>query len=490
MILVLGVALFTSRVILNALGVNDYGLYNVIGGVVAMFTVISGSLTVAISRYITFEIGKGNHEDLKKIFSTAVFIQLCLCLIILIGGIPIGFWFINHKMQIVESQFYAANWVFAFSLLSFSINLLTVPFTASIIAHERMNVFALISIVDVVFKLIIAYVIMILPTNKLIWYAFMIFIVNFFVQSIYVFYCIRHFSYCKTKPKYTPSIFKEMSGFAGWNFIGSSSAILRNQGNNVILNLFFGTAVNAAYGIGMQVSNAASQLSDNFMMAVNPQITKYYAQNNWNEMHRLIYRSSKLSFCLILLISLAIITNTNYILEIWLKTVPPYTNVFVNLVLMFILSESISKPLITAMLATGNIKNYQLIVGGFQMLNLPISYLLLLFGGEPTYTLITALIISQICFFARIIMLRKMIKLRVIDFIKEVYLRCIIVFVGAMLIPVVLKFFIPDVSFSIFILETFITILWTSIVILFIGFKDSERKIVFSKIPVLKSLYG
>lgn len=353
MLFLMAVSLYTSRIVLNALGVEDFGIYNVVGGVVTMFSVLSGSLSAAISRFITYEIGKGNQDKLNKIFSSAVTIQLGLAGIIILLAETIGIWFLNIKMNIPELRMEAANWVFQFSILTFAINLISVPYNACIIAHEKMSAFAYISILEAIGKLAIAYLIVVSPMDKLIFYAILMCIVALIVRFTYGNYCKRHFSECTYHFIWDKQLLKQMFGFAGWNFIGAASAVLRDQGGNVVINLFCGPTVNAARGIAFQVNTAVNQFVTNFMTALNPQITKSYAAGNKEYMMTLIFQGARLSFYMLLLLSLPILINTHYILGLWLKLVPDHAVLFVQLVLIFAMSESISQPLITAMLATG-----------------------------------------------------------------------------------------------------------------------------------------
>lgn len=256
MLFLMVISLYTSRVILNALGVNDFGIYNVVGGVVAMFSILSGSLSAAISRFITFELGKKDEEGLKKVFSASVTIQLALSAIIVILIEAVGVWFLNEKMSIPANRMYAANWVLQFSVITFVINLISVPYNATIIAHERMSAFAYISIFEGVGKLAIAFLITLAPFDRLIFYSILMCSIAVAVRLVYGTYCKRHFVECTYHFRWDKELLKRMFGFAGWNFIGATSAILRDQGGNIILNLFFGPAVNAARGIANQVNNA------------------------------------------------------------------------------------------------------------------------------------------------------------------------------------------------------------------------------------------
>lgn len=481
MLFLMVVSLYTSRVVLNALGVEDFGIYNVVGGIVAMFTVLSGSLSAAISRFITYELGKGNQDNLNKIFSSAVTIQLGLAGIIILLAETIGLWFLNTKMNIPESRMEAANWVFQFSILTFAINLVSVPYNASIIAHEKMSAFAYISILEAVGKLTIAYLIVISPIDKLIFYAILMCGVALVVRFTYGNYCKKHFSECTYHFIWDKQLLKQMFGFAGWNFIGATSSVLRDQGGNVIINLFCGPTVNAARAVAFQVNNAIHGFVSNFMTALNPQITKSYASGDREYMMKLIHQGARFSFYILLLLSLPVIINAHYILTLWLKIVPEHTTLFVQLVLIFAMSESISNPLITAMLATGNIRNYQIIVGGLQMMNLPISYVLLRHGCIPETVLIVAICISQCCLAARLYMLKGMIGLSVREYISKVYVNVLGVTFFSTIIPSILFCYMNETLINFFMICV-ISILCTCTVIYFIGCNKKERQFINEKV--------
>ena len=480
MLFMMAVNLYTSRVVLNALGVEDFGIYNVVGGVVAMFSVISGSLSAAISRFITYELGKGNNDRLNKIFSASVTIQLLLSLIIVILVESIGVWFLNVKMSIPTDRMLAANWVLQFSIATFVINLVSVPYNAAIIAHERMSAFAYISILEALGKLAIAFLIVVSPMDRLIFYALLMCSVAVIVRAVYGYYCKRHFAECTYHFHWDREILKKMFGFAGWNFIGASSAVLRDQGGNIIINLFAGPAVNAARGIAGQVNNAVTGFVSNFMTALNPQITKSYASGDREYMMTLIYQGARLSFYMLLLLSLPILANTHYILSLWLKTVPEHSVLFVQLTLIFAMSESISNPLVTAMLATGNIRNYQIVVGGLQMMNLPVSYVLLRMGYIPETVLIVAICISQCCLAARLYMLRGMIGLSSKTYLKKVYLNIVVVTAVAAAIPFAISTNMRA-SFLSFVTVSAIALCCSALSIFYVGCNKREREFVISK---------
>ena len=478
------VGLYTSRVVLEALGENDYGIYNVVGGVVAMFTMISGALNSAVSRFITFELGTGNSEKLARVFSSSVTIQLCLCAIVLLGAETLGLWFLNNKMVIPESRIYAANWVYQLSLLTFVINLISIPYNAAIIAHEKMSAFAYISIFEAVSKLIVAYCIVVSQIDKLILYASMLATIAIIIRLIYGVYCKKRFEECTYHFIYDHDLLRQMFGFAGWNFIGTSSALLRDQGGNIVINLFCGPAVNAARGIAFQVNAAIHSFVSNFMTALNPQITKSYASGDHEYMMMLLFQGARLSYYILLLLSLPVIVNTHYILQLWLGQVPEHTGLFVQLVLVFGMCESISSPLITAMLATGKIRNYQLVVGGFQMMNLPVSYILLRLGAFPETVLIVAIVISQLCLASRLYMLRRLIGLKARDFIKKVYINVTVVTMLSTVIPFVLASTLEDNIWS-FIMLCATAFSSTLFVEFYVGCTARERQFVVSKVKTI-----
>lgn len=474
------VTLYTSRVVLKTLGVEDFGIYNVVGGVVAMFSMLSGSLSAAITRFITYELGTGNREKLTKIFSSAVTIQLGIAVLIALIAETVGVWFLNAKMNIPEHRMVAANWVLQFSVLTFAFNLVSVPYNASIVAHERMSAFAYIGILEAVGKLAIAFFITVSPIDRLVFYALLMCFMAILVRFVYGSYCKRHFEECTYHFIFDNDLLKRMFSFAGWNFIGASSAILRDQGGNILMNLFCGPTVNAARGIAHQVNTAIQGFVMNFMIALNPQITKSYASGEREYMKTLIYQGARLSFYMLYLLSAPIILNTHYILEIWLKIVPDYTVLFIRLILIFAMSESISSPIVTGMLATGNIKKYQIAVGFLQMMNLPVSYILLYNGFGPQMVFITAIFISQCCLVARLWMAHYALEIQITQYIYKVYINILFVSSTSLIIPFVIVNFIQE-SFFCFLLSSVVSVICTFLSIYFIGCSKKERAFVNEK---------
>lgn len=482
MLFLMAISLYTSRVILEALGVEDFGVYNVVGGFVALFAVLSQSLSSAASRFLTYEMGKGDMLQLKKVFSTTLLIHIVLAILIVILAEVVGVWFVNYKMVISPDRLHAANWVFHFSVLTFCVNLITVPHNAAIIAHERMSAFAYISIFEGVGKLLICYLLFISPYDRLIFYAFLMLMILVISRGMYYLYCRKHFSECRFYFVYDKNLLKQIFGFASWNMIGSSSAVLRNQGGNILINLFGGPVVNAARAIANQVLHAVNGFVDNFMTALKPQITKSYASGDKEYMMTLIFQGSRLSYYMLLIICLPIFMNTDYILHLWLKTVPDHTVLFVQLTLIFTMIESVSSPLITAKQATGEIRNYQLTVGGLQMMNIPVSYLILILGGVPETILYVAILLSVCCLCVRLYMLKCDIKLNVRSFVSEVILNAFIVTISASIIPFIIVIFILNINFWSFITISIICLLTSCLSILYVGCKQSERQMVYSTV--------
>lgn len=471
------VSLYTSRIILNELGITDYGIYNVVGGFVGMFTILSSSLSGAISRFLTFELGKGNIDKVNKVFCTSVNIQVILSILIIIISESLGLWFLTEKMNIEPSRMFAAKCVFHTSVIVLVLDLITVPYNAIIVAHEHMKAFAYLGIIHVLLKLAIVLILPFFSFDKLIFYAFLLLSTYIIIRFLNGIYCKRHFTETNWHFYIDKTLMKEMFAFSGWTFIGSSSAILRDQGSNILLNLYVGPVVNAARGIAEQVNGAVNSFASNFMTAVNPQITKSYAANEKEYMLDLIYKSAKISMFLLLFLSLPIMVETPYILTIWLKIVPEHTIWFVRLILLYALCDSASRPLITAILATGNIRNYQLMIGAFQFLCLPISYFLLRKDFFPEITFIVALVLNLCCLIVRLILLRNVIGLKVRNYIKNVLLKVCLVAVTASALPIYLSLSLSD-NFLSFIVITGITLTATLLVIYSIGCSTSERSMI------------
>ena len=422
-ILIMVVSLYTSRVVLNTLGVEDFGVYNAVGGVVAMFAVISGALTNAISRYITYEIGKGNVERQKIVFSTSVNIQLLISIVIFVLCEIGGLWFLNYKMNIPSDRLYAANWVLHYSLLTFVVNLISVPYNACIIAHEHMNAYAYISIIDAVLKLSVVFLLVLSPVDKLIAYAVLLLLTSLIIRILYGIYCSKHFEETKYSLQHDKKLFKEMLGFAGWNFMGNATSILNYHGISLLMNVFFGVIVNTARGIAAQVESAVTVFVNTFTTAVNPQITKSYATGDYNRVYYLVCKGAKFSYLLLLLFAAPLILETEQILTLWLGDVPDHAVTFTRLAIVGSMVTVLGNTGYNACLATGNIKKYSIwitFVGCFAFFGAWAAFALGMPVEYAYYSYITVYIVVQI---VRLMLMKTMIGFPVNIFVKDVVLR-------------------------------------------------------------------
>ncbi|MCK9563343.1 MAG: MATE family efflux transporter [Bacteroidales bacterium] len=478
MLLVMGVSLFTVRIVLKVLGVEDYGIYNVVAGVVSMFGFLSGTMASASQRFFAFEIGKKDFVKLKQTFSMTVTIYAMLAILIIILAETVGLWFLNNKMTIPPDRMEAARWVYHFAIASFIVTIMAIPYNAAIIAKENMKVFAYISIIEVSLKLGIVYMLTLFDADKLKLYAVLMFIAQVIIRFSYSLYCRRAYTEFRYSFYWDRGLFKTLVGFSGWNMFGAVASVLNIHGINILLNVFFNPIVNAARGIAYQINMAVNQFVQNFMMAVKPQITKYYAEDNIAEMQNLVFRSSKFSFFLLSLLTMPIIVETNFVLSLWLVEVPEYAVIFTRLILIVALIDSLSYPLMTAAQATGNIKKYQSVVGSVLMLNVPISYVFLKFGFSPEITLYIAIFVSVTCLLLRLILLRNMINLSIQIFLKNVGLYCIIVILLGYVAPICLKYLIVDKNLLSFVLIVITGLLSLGLSMFFLGLTRNEKNYV------------
>ena len=475
MLFMMFLGLFTSRIVLESLGESDYGIYNVVGGVVAMFAIISGTLSSAVSRFITFEMGKGSEAQLNKVYSTSVIIQALLSIIVIILAEPIGLWFIDNKMTIDPVRIPAARSVLHFSVFSFVVNLMSIPQTASITAHEKMSAYAYVGILDGILRFSVALLISRSGYDRLVLYAMLMAASVLVVRMVYGWYCRKNFEECHFKPVFDRDLLKRMFSFAGWNFIGETAGVLRDQGGNILINIFFGPVVNAARGIALQLNNVVIGFVTNFMTAVNPQITKSYASGEHEYMFSLVRKASRMSFYLLFILALPIIFNAENVLKLWLKDVPEHSALFMQLFLVFALCESVSRPLITTVLASGKIRDYQIVVGGLQLVNLPVSYLLLKNGFIPEVTVAVSIVLSLICLIVRLLMLKKIAGFPVGPFLRRVGLNILTVSSVAVCFSVMISLFMPE-TFTGFLVNTCLIVVVAVMSILFVGCSRSERR--------------
>lgn len=453
-LVVMAVGIYTSRVVLQALGVEDYGIYNVIGGFVAMFSILSASLVNASQRFISFEMGKENPQ-MNRIFCGTMSIHLLLAIVVFIVLETFGLWFLNTQLNIDSERMRAANWVFQCSVLTFCINLISVPFNACIIAHERMNVFAYISIFEAFAKLGIVYLLCVSFFDKLILYAMLMLLIALSLRVIYGLYCKKKFDECRFHFVIDKPIFKDMFQFIGWNFIGSTVGILITQGISILMNIFFGVVLNAARGLAEQMNGAINTFVTNFMTALNPQITKSYAAKDYEYMNSLMCRGAKYSSILYWFITLIFFVEAEEIMQIWLVEVPPYATIFLRLTILCSIFQSLSHTLYIGMLATGDIKIYQIVMGIIYFVAFVLCYVFFKLGFGPEFGYISTIIAYSVAVLARLKLLSRMIpEFSSRNFITQVIIKTFIVIVLSTTFTFVIKRFlsISNIYFEVFVM--------------------------------------
>lgn len=486
------VSLYTSRVVLNVLGVEDFGIQGAVGGFVGMFSLISSSLSSSVSRFLTFELGRGDKESLKQVFSTSLLIHIGLAFLVLLSIETFGVWFLNNRMDnIPADRLYAANWLLQFSVVAFMVNLFSVPYNASLIAHEKMNVFAAVGITDIVMKLCIVLALQLFSpdVDKLITYAFMLLCWSFAVQAFYWYYCGKQFEECKVKPALYKSKLKEMTGFAGWNFIGCTAGLLKTSGVDLLLFQFFGPVLIAAKTISGSVNNAVCSFAGNFMTALVPQITKSYAVGDLQYTFSLVERGSRFSYYLVMFFAIPIMFETEFFLTIWLKEYPEHSVYFVRLVLTLSLIEILSNTLINLQTATGKIRNYQLAVGGMLLMNFPLSYIALELGCPPESTLIVAIMVGICCLILRLVFLKRMTGLSISGYLRNVCLNVVIVTVVAVTPTWIIYKMLQENDWVQFLIVGSTCVIACSMAIFFVGCTSSERQFIVEKVSILKKKF-
>nr|WP_291062640.1 MULTISPECIES: MATE family efflux transporter [unclassified Empedobacter] len=423
----MGITLYTSRIVLEELGVSDYGIYNLVGGIVTMIGFFNGAMSSATQRYLAHDIGKGDFQQLQKTFSATLTVHFGIAILGLIIAETLGLWYVNYKMVFPVDKTYAVNVVYQFSILTFLLSIIQVPYNALIIARERMKVYAYMSILEAFLKLGTVFTLMLISNNKLIYYAVLTFVVSFIIRMLYQIYCRKQFKESKYHFVYDKLYFIELISYSGWNLFGNVAAVAKGQGINLVLNLFFGTVINAAYGITNQVVSAVNMFAINLQMAFNPQIIKKYSQGNIVQTQNLIFQGSKISFFLMLFLVMPILLNTEYILRLWLNEVPAYTTSFVQLALIGILIDSLSGTLMTGVQATGQIKWYQIVVGVLVFINLPLGYLALKLGYSSYSVFVIGILISILSLQFRLFFLKKVLNINLNKYYTTIFFRVVLV---------------------------------------------------------------
>lgn len=433
------IALYTSRIILRTLGVIDYGLYNVVGGIITLFAFVNNSMAISVQRFFSFIIGKKDNSALNKIFSMAINIHFCISIVILLFAETIGLYLLNNYINYPPEKYNSIFWVYQWSTISTCLLFNQIPYNALIISYEKMNAFAYISIIEAVLQLLIVYLLVFISFDKLVLYGFLKMLVALLTIVIYIIYIKKKFTSIKYRILWDKDIFKELTHFAFWSIFGEIAWASINQGNTILLNMFFSPIVNASRGIAFQVNTAVSKFSQNLQLAFTPQIIKTYAQNNLEQMTLLTYRGTKFSFFMLLFLSLPILLNTNFIIKIWLGEVPEYCSIFCQLSIISSLIDCLSNVFSTVAKATGKIRKYQIIISFFLILNLPFSFIILRLGGNPESVYYIYGIISLVLIIVRLHLLNTIIGFNIKSYLKEVIYPIFLVVLFSSLLPVLIK---------------------------------------------------
>lgn len=476
MLFTMAISLYTSRVVLHVLGVTDYGVYNVVGGVITLLGFLTNSMSGASSRYITFSLGKGDMREMRRTFGNILSIHFLLAGVVLLLGETVGLWFVLEKLRIPADRMDAALWVYHLSVLTAMLGVVSVPYNAAIIAHERMGAFAYIGIVDALLKLVIVYLLWVMPYDKLVIYALLLFGVQVFDRIVYGWYCVRHFEETRARFLFDKRLFREMFAYAAWTMNGNLAVVGYTQGINILLNLFYGPVVNAARGIATQVQTVAQSFCSNFQTALNPQLTKSYARGDLLRMHQLLTQSSKFSFFILWLIALPLMLEASLVLRWWLGIVPEHTENFLRLILCASMLSTLSNPLLVSVHATGNLKRFQLIEGTMLLSIVPIAYLLLkLFGIRPEYVFCVHIAVELCTQYARMRIVLPMIAMRVGDYARTVVWPVVKVVLVAPIIPL-MAYLLLRQSVASFLLVCTVSVFSLCLAVYYLGCSRSERE--------------
>ena len=473
------ISLITSRVTLEALGVNNYGINSAVAGVIAMFSVVSGSLSGSISRFITFELGRKDFDKLRRIFSTSINIQLVIGVFILLLGETLGVWFLNTQMNIPDGRMVAANWVLQCAMISFFIGLTQTPYTACIIGHEKMSVFAWFSIVESIFRLGIVYLLFISPYDKLITLSVLGLCVSICMRFAQRIYCSRTFSECSYSFIIDKGLLREMTGFAGWTFLTNTTWIFSNQGINLLINIFFGVAFNAARGLAVSIEGMMVKFCNDFTTALKPQITKSYAAGEIDDMNRLICRGARFSYYLLFIMSLPLMFEAHAVIYLWLGQVPDYTVMFFRLTVIFALIQHIGHTGYTGAMATGKIKWYTIIMSSVGCLVFPFTWIAYELGAPVESAYHILIIIYALLNIIRLYIMRHLWEFPISMFFTKVIQPVVKVTVLSLILPAILYLHLDHGILKTFIVM-FSSVLSSTLVTFIFGLSVSERTMILT----------
>jgi len=473
--------LYAVRVIINVLGVEDYGIYNAVAGVVFLFNFLSSALASASQRFLSYDLGRKDYNNLVRTFSITVYIYLFLSVAILILSFSFGLWLLNNQLVIPAQRMDAARLAFYFALFSFFVTILRTPYHASILAHEDMNYFAWLSIAEVSLKLILVFIIRVVDYDKLVQYSFLMFMNSLVMFGTY--WLINRIKYteCKVMLFWDLALFKKILSFSSWNLFGHLAGVLRSQGINVLLNIFFGPTVNAARSIAQQVNGAVNSFGSNFNTAVRPRIVKVYSQDRHSDVISLVFWSSKMTAFLLLIFEIPLMIEMHTVMNLWLGIVPEYVVVFTRIIIIESFLTSISGSIKASVNATGNIRRYQASVGSIMLLNVPLAFLALKMGAAPVAALIVGVGISFVAFIFRILIARSVVEFSGLAFLVKVLLRIMLVIVIATIVPLILARIIAP-GFLRLAVVTVVSIICTSATVYGVGMTGKERKMLVGMI--------
>lgn len=489
MIVVLLVSLYTSRVVLNTLGFNDFGIYNVVAGIVVFLNFLQSALRNATFRYTTYEIGVGESNRISKIFSMSINAHVILSIAIFFFLELIGVWFLNNHLNIPKERIFAANWVFQLSLVVVCISIIRTPFESLILAYERMDFYAIISVLEAILKLTIAYVLLIIPFDKLISYTVLLAVVSIALLVSYIIYCFFVFKNCRYIKIWDNQIIAELSKYSGWSMLVNSACMARSQCITVFFNIFLGVIANAALGIANQVISAMNMFVTNFTQAFNPQIVKSWANQDYEYFMKLIFTTSKISYVLLMLISVPFIINIEVILSLWLGEHPPMTAIYIESIIIYYLIDAMQAPLVNAVHATANLKLHQSVISIIVVLYIPLSYFMLKAGVSGSFVLMLNALVNLFCAIARVFILKKLINLDISRYVRLVILP--LMKVTIVTIPIIALFIKLGSSSLLFVVLTSVLfIIFLCVATYFLGLNRDERLYVtyiFKNIKLLKN---
>lgn len=481
MIVIMLITLYSSRIILQALGVDDYGLYNVVGGVVLMLAFLKSSLTSATQRFLSFEMGRNDENHLKETFSICLSTHILIAIIIVILAESIGLWFLNTQINIPEGREVAANWIYQFSILSLAVSVITVPYHACTISHERMTFFACVSILDAVLKLGFAFALMLSSSDRLILYGGLMMLTNIINLCLYWIYDRKYFSETIYQFFWDKGQFKQIFSFSGWTIWGQLAVVGSAQSKNILVNIFYSVSANAAMGVAHQVSAALVSLTSNFQVAFQPQLTKSYAAGDFEYMNSLICNSSKISYFLLFIVSLPFMLNINWVLGIWLTEVPEYSGTFCVLYIIASILNALATPLWISIFATGNIRNYQIALSIAYFTEIVVIYVLFTLGFPPTTAMVVKVFLNAFMVILRLIYTKKEVKtFSVFSYSKKVLLPIIISTLLTLIFAFTLYYFARNMWQQL--ITTFLTFVFSIVSAYYIGLTQAERNIVIRMI--------